>query len=94
MSDFVEENERIIHLDLAELPNSLVYKLEEIEYTFNPLKFGFDEYLSIEYYEKRFELAHPGLLDQFPCLYYMVEEWHAKAIERTPLEEIEFKKAQ
>jgi hypothetical protein len=94
MSDFVEENERIIHLDLADLPNSLVYKLEEIEYTFNPLKFGIGEYLSIEYYERRFEKAYPGLLDQFPCLYYMVEEWHAEASKHTPLEEIELKRAQ
>jgi hypothetical protein len=94
MSDFVEENERTIYLDLEELPDSLIYKLEEREFTYSPEKFGVGEHLSIEYYEQRFEKAYPGLLQQFPMLYYLVEEWHQKATQLTPLEEIELKKSQ
>ncbi len=94
MSDFVEENERTIYLDLEELPDSLIYKLEEREFIYSPEKFGVGEYLSIEYYEQRFEKAYPGLLQQFPMLYYLVEEWHQKATQLTPLEEIELKKSQ
>jgi hypothetical protein len=94
MSDFVaeEENVRNIEINLEELPESLIYKIPEIEWTFSPERFGVGEYLHIEYYEARFEKAYPGLLQQFPMLYYMVEEWHAKATKRTPLEEILMKK--
>jgi hypothetical protein len=94
MSDFIEENERTIYLDLEDLPDSLIYKLEEVEFTYSPEKFGVGEYLSIEYYEQRFEKAFPGLINQFPMLYYLVEEWHQKATQLTPLEEIELKKSQ
>jgi hypothetical protein len=94
MSDFVEENIREVSFDLENLPDSLIYKLEEREFTFAPEKFGINEHLSIEYYEQRFEKAFPGLLEQFPMLYYLVEEWRDEAIQRTPLEEIEFKKSQ
>ena len=94
MSDFVEENERTVYLNLEELPDCLVYKLEEREYTYSPEKFGVNEYLSMEYYEKRFEKVYPGLLEQFPMLYYMVEEWYQEATKLTPLEEIELKKGQ
>jgi len=94
MSDFVaeEENVRNIEINLEELPESLIYKIPEIEWTFSPERFGVGEYLHIEYYEARFEKAYPGLLQQFPMLYYMVEEWHAEATKRTPLEEILMKK--
>ena len=94
MSDFIEENERTIYLDLEDLPDSLIYKLEEVEFTYSPEKFGVGEYLSIEYYEQRFEKAYPGLLQQFPMLYYLVEDWQKKATQLTPLEEIELKKSQ
>ena len=94
MSDFIEENERTIYLDLEDLPDSLIYKLEEGDFTYSPEKFGVGEYLSIEYYEQRFEKAFPGLINQFPMLYYLVEEWHQKATQLTPLEEIELKKSQ
>jgi len=95
MSDFIEEeNVREVSFDLENLPDSLIYKLEEVEFTFNPEKFGVGEYLSIEYYEQRFEKAYPGLLQQFPMLYYLVEDWHQKATQLTPLEEIELKKSQ
>lgn len=94
MSDFVaeEENIRNIEINLEELPDSLIYKLPEIEWTFSSEKFGVNEYLNIEYYEQRFEKAYPGLLYQFPMLYYMVEEWHAEATKLSPLEEIEMKR--
>ena len=94
MSDFVaeEENVREIEINLEELPENLIFKLPEVEWTFRPEKFAVGEYLHIEYYERRFEKCFPGLLQQFPMLYYMVEEWHAEAIKRTPLEEILMKK--
>jgi hypothetical protein len=88
MSDFIEENERIVYIDLEEIPESLTYKIPEIEYTYNPEKFGIGEYLNIEYYALRFERAYPGLLKQFPELFYMVEDWHREATKRTPLEEL------
>ena len=95
MSDFIEEeNVREVSFDLENLPSCLTYKLEEVEFTFSPEKFGIDEYLSIEYYEQRFEKAYPGLLQQFPMLYYMVEDWQKEATQLTPLEEIELKKSQ
>jgi hypothetical protein len=93
MSDFAEkENERTFFIDLEELPESLTYKLPEADFTYSRQKFGIDEYLKIEYYEAKFERAFPGLLQQFPCLYYMVEEWYTEATRRTPLDEIEAKK--
>lgn len=94
MSDFVaeEENVREIEINLEELPDNLIFKLPEVEWTFRPEKFAVGEYLHIEYYERRFEKCFPGLLSQFPMLYYLVEEWHAEATSRTPLEEILMKK--
>lgn len=93
MSDFAEkENERTVYIDLEELPESITYKLPKGDFTYSPEKFGINEYLNIVYYEKKFDRAFPGLLQQFPCLYYMVQEWHAEATKRTPLEEIEAKK--
>ena len=89
MTDFIEqENIRMEILDIDNLPDSLIYKLPEAEFTYSPERFGIGEYLNIEYYERRFERAFPGLLQQFPMMYYMVEEWHANATKRTPLEEI------
>lgn len=89
MTDFVEhENIRMEVFDLDNLPDSVIYKLPELEFTYSPVKFGIGEYLDIEYYERRFERAYPGLLQQFPMLYYMVEEWHEKATKLTPLDEI------
>lgn len=88
MSEFTEENIRMEIFDVDNIPDSLIYKLPEVEFTYSPEKFGINEYLNIEYYERRFERAFPGLLQQFPMMYYMVEEWHAKATQLTPLEEI------
>ena len=94
MADFVKENEREYVIDLENLPDSLTYKLIEADFTFAPERFGVNEHLHIEYYERLFERAFPGLLQQFPCLYYMVEDWQREATKRTPLEEILAKKEQ
>lgn len=88
MSDFVEENVREFEFDLEQIPESLTYKLVEADFTFAPERFGVNLWKHIEYYEARFEKAFPGLLRQFPCLYYMVEEWHQSALQSSPLEEI------
>ena len=94
MSDLVGENVREFEFDLEDLPDSLIYKLPEAEFTYSCERFGVNEHLNIEFYEKRFERAFPGLLSQFPCLYYMVEEWHAEATKLTPLEHIEKRKCE
>jgi hypothetical protein len=83
-----EINESVLEFDIDNIPDSLIFNLPSIEYTFSPEKFGIGEYLNIEYYEARFNKFFPGLLSQFPCLYYMVEELHSEAIKRTPLDEI------
>lgn len=93
MADFIEEKERIQMIDLDNLPDSLIYKLDEVDFTYSAAAFGVDEHLNIEYYEQRFEKAFPGLLKQFPMLYYMVEEWRDNAIKLTPLEHIEARKS-
>ena len=92
MADFVKENERGFIIDLENLPSCLTYKLEDVEFTYSPLKFGIGERYTIEYYEQMFDRAFPGLLQQFPCLYYMVEEWRDQATQRTPLEHLEARK--
>lgn len=92
MAEFIEENIREVELDLDNIPDSLIYRLEEVDFTYSCEKFGVNEHLHIEYYERMFERAYPGLLRQFPCLYYMVEDWHATASKKTPLEEILAKK--
>jgi hypothetical protein len=88
MAEFVEENVREIEIDLENIPDSLIYRLEEVEFTYSPLAFGIGEHLQIEYYERMFERAFPGLLKQFPCLYYMVEEWKERATILSPLDHI------
>jgi len=92
MADFVKENEREVDIDLDNLPSSLIFKLEDVEFTYSPLKFGIGERYTIEYYEQMFVRAFPGLLYQFPCLYYMVEEWRDQASQKTPLEHLEARK--
>lgn len=88
LTETVEENVREVFIDLEDLPSSLIYKLEEVEFTFTGAKFGFDEWKQIEYYERRMP---PGLLDQFPCLIYMLEDYWKEATKMTPLEEIEYR---
>jgi hypothetical protein len=95
MSEFLaeqpllEENIREVFIDLDELPNELVYRLEEVEFTFSGLRFGFDEWKQIEYYEPRMP---KGLLQQFPCLEYMLTDYWEEATRHTPLEEIEYRR--
>lgn len=92
MSEFLaqqEENIREVLIDLDELPSSLVYKLEEVEFTFSGLRFGFDEWKQVEYYAPRMP---KGLLEQFPCLEYMLTDYWQEATRHTPLEEIEYRR--
>lgn len=90
--EIVEENERTEIINLEDLPDHLIFKLPEVEYTYSCERFGVNEHLNIEYYERQFEKLFPGLLKQFPCLYYMVENRMEEANQRSPLEEIEFRK--
>jgi hypothetical protein len=89
MADFVIENEREINIDLDNLPNSLVFKLQGTECDFTPQKFAMEEHRTIEFYERKFEKTFPGLLAQFPMLYYMVEQWFQEASQKTHLEHLE-----
>jgi hypothetical protein len=95
MSDFLaqqpllEENIREVFIDLDDLPNELVYKLEEGQFTFSGYRFGFDEWKQVEYYAPRMP---KGLLEQFPCLEYMLTDYWQEATRHTPLEEIEYRK--
>lgn len=93
MTEFVEENVRDFEFNLEQIPESLTYKLIEADFTFGPERFGVNEWKHIEYYEARFDKAYPGLLHQFPMLYYMVEEWHQAALQSSPLDEILAKQA-
>lgn len=88
MSDFIEENVRTEMIDLSDLPDSLTYKLVDADFTYGPERFGINIHHSIEYYEALFEKKHPGLLKQFPMLYYLVEEWYENGISKSPLEHL------
>ena len=95
MSEFLEqqplleqENVREVFIDLEELPNSLVYKLEDGNFTFSGARFGFDEWKEIEYYAPRMP---KGLLEQFPCLEYMLINYWEEATRHSPLNEIEYR---
>ena len=85
----IQENIREIFIDLEEIPNSLIFKIPDIEeIPGEPIseKFGFNDWKKIEYYVNRIPA---GLIEQFPCLYYMLENYWQTAIQKTPLEEIE-----
>jgi len=79
----------VFQLDLENLPLSLIYKLEDVEFTFEPEKFGFNEWKQLDWYERRMPA---GLLKQWPCLYYMVEDMWREATQMTPLEEMEMRR--
>jgi hypothetical protein len=83
----LEEDIRHIEIDLNNLPDALIYKLPEDEFTHSASKFGMD-WQDIEYYKNRIPA---GLIDQFPCLYYLLVDYWKEATSRTPLEEIEFR---
>lgn len=89
MSEFLqEENVREVFIDLENIPDYLTYKLEEVEFTYNPAKFGMD-WQDIDYYLNRIP---SGLMEQFPCLSYLLEDYWREATKMTPLEEIEYRK--
>jgi hypothetical protein len=90
MAEFCnEENVREFLFDLENIPESLTYKLEEPNFTFSGLRFGFDEWKQIDYYVNR---VPTGLIEQFPCLSYLLEDYWKQATRMTPLEEIEYRK--
>jgi hypothetical protein len=95
MSDFLEqqplleENIREVFINLEELPNGLLYKLDDGNFTFSGYKFGFDEWQQVEYYAPRMP---KGLLEQFPCLEYMLTDYWEVATRHTPLDEIEYRR--
>lgn len=91
MSDFLqEENVREVFIDLENLPDSLLYKLEEVEFTYSAARFGMD-WMDVNYYTNRIPI---GLIDQFPCLEYLLVDYWKEATSRTPLEEIEYRKSE
>ena len=86
MADF-EKHSCEVSIDLDNMCK--MYRLEDVIFTFQPEKFGINEWMHLEWYERR---VPNGLLQQFPCLYYLVEDIWKEATKMTPLEEIEYKK--
>jgi hypothetical protein len=89
MTDFLEDNIREVFINLEDLPNELIYRIEDCEFTFSGAPFGFDEWKQIEYYVPRMP---KGLLEQFPCLEYMLTDYWQEATRHSPLEEIEYRR--
>jgi hypothetical protein len=89
MTEFLEENIREVLINLEELPNELIYKLDDVGFTFSGYRFGFDDWKQVEYYSPRMP---KGLLEQFPCLEYMLTDYWKEATRHTPLDEIEYRK--
>lgn len=85
----LEENIREVLINLEELPNELIYKLDDVGFTFSGYRFGFDDWKQVEYYSSRMP---KGLLEQFPCLEYMLTDYWKEATRHTPLDEIEYRK--
>ena len=83
----VETDVRDIEIDLNNIPDSLIYTIPENETIFTPSKFGMD-WQEIDYYKNRIPA---GLIEQFPCLYYLLVDYWKEATSRTPLEEIQFR---
>jgi hypothetical protein len=88
LSEAKEENIREVFIDLENIPDSLVYRVEEIEFTFSASRFGM-EWQDIDYYRNRIPR---GLIEQFPCLSYLLEDYWREATKMSPLEEIELRK--
>jgi len=86
----LEEDIRHIEIDLYNIPDSLIFKLPEDDFTHSASKFGMD-WKDIDYYKNRIP---SGLIDQFPCLYYLLVDYWKEATSRTPLEEIELRKSE
>jgi hypothetical protein len=81
-----EENVRMVEIENINNIFSFI-KIEDDEPD-EPIiiKFGFDEWKQIDYYKNRIP---EGLLEQWPCLFYMLENYWQEAIKKTPLQEIE-----
>ena len=84
---FLETDVRDIEIDLNNITNSFIYSIPEIETIFTPSKFGMD-WQYIDYYKNRIPA---GLIEQFPCLYYLLVDYWKEATSRTPLEELELR---
>ena len=82
--------------------NVRTVEIENVETLFNFVKddqeaidesiinnFGFEEWKQIDYYKNRVPM---GLIEQWPCLYYLLEDYWKEAIKKTPLEEMEDRK--
>lgn len=84
-----KENIREVFIDLDNLPDSLVYRLEEVEFTYSAARFGMG-WQDMDYYYNRIP---KGLMEQFPCLSYLLEDYWKEATKMTPLEEIEYRRS-
>jgi len=82
------EEENIRYVEIENINNIFKFvKLEDDE-PMEPIstRFGFDEWKQIDYYRNRIP---KGLIEQWPCLYYLLENYWQEAIKKTPLQEIE-----
>ena len=84
----MEENVKTVEIENVETLFNFVKDYEENEDNIKN-KFGFEEWKQIDYYKNRVPI---GLIEQWPCLYYLLEDYWKEAIKKTPLEEIEDRK--
>jgi len=84
----MEENVRTVEIENVETLFNFVKKEEIVEDNIIN-NFGFEEWKQIDYYKNRVPM---GLIEQWPCLYYLLEDYWKEAIKKTPLEEIEDRK--
>jgi hypothetical protein len=84
----MEENVKTVEIENVETLFNFVKDYEENEDDIKN-KFGFEEWKQIDYYKNRVPI---GLIEQWPCLYYLLEDYWKEAIKKTPLEEMEDRK--
>ena len=84
----MEENVKTVEIENVETLFNFVKDYEENEDNIKN-KFGFEEWKQIDYYKNRVPI---GLIEQWPCLYYLLEDYWKEAIKKTPLEEMEDRK--
>jgi len=84
----MDENVRTVEIENVETLFNFVKKEEIVEDNIIN-NFGFEEWKQIDYYKNRVPM---GLIEQWPCLYYLLEDYWKEAIKKTPLEEIEDRK--
>lgn len=93
----MEENVKTVEIENVETLFNFVKDYEEGGVVGEPgfptddikNKFGFEEWKQIDYYKNRVPI---GLIEQWPCLYYLLEDYWKEAIKKTPLEEMEDRK--